>query len=235
MRKIIFCLSLIPLLTFVGCKKNENAGVASMGLFYSFQSGDDGWICDFADYPNEPDVETYYEFQFSTKNLPAPLDTNNGAFSQSGVNHSDDLFMFIKKKITGLLPNHEFSVGIEAEIATCIPDDMIGLGGSPGGSVYIKAGAFHTEPLKILNNSENWFRMNLDKGNQSHEGLNMKIIGNMENGSDTALWTLKIVKTSSPVNVTSNDNGEIWLILGTDSGCEDITVIYYNSISAKIE
>jgi hypothetical protein len=206
-----------------------------MKVSYDFQSGSEGWISDFADYPNEPDVEIWYEFQFSTSNLPAPLDTNDGALRQSGDNHSDDLFMFIKKKVTGLLPNHMFSVSIEAEIATCIPDDMIGLGGSPGGSVYIKAGAFQNEPMKILNNSENWFRMNIDKGNQSQEGLNMKIIGNMENGSDTDIWTLKTIKTSSPVYVTSNDNGEIWLILGTDSGCEDRTVIYYNSISIKIE
>ncbi len=46
---------------------------------------------------------------------------------------------------------------------------MSGIGGSPGESVYVKAGATTEEPL-IIEDSDGWLRMNIDKGNQAGEG-----------------------------------------------------------------
>jgi hypothetical protein len=164
--------------------------------------------------------------------LPNPLNTNDGALRQSGTNRSDDLFMFAKKKINGLEPNRTYTISIEIEIATNAPSGSVGVGGPPGEGVAIKAGASTIEPVKVINNTDNHYRMNIDKGNQGTDGPTIKLIGDFANGTNSNNYRLKRLSTSSPVSVQSNANGELWLIVGTDSGFEANTTIYYNSIKA---
>lgn len=216
-----------------GCAKDDDN--SAMKFAYDFETDAQGWIGGFADYPNDPDVESFYEFQFSHASLPFPLNTDKKALLQSGTNHSDDLFMFVKKKISGLKPNRNYSVAIEIEIATNAPSGSVGVGGAPGESVFLKAGASTIEPIGVIDNTDNHFRMNIDKGNQGTDGVNMKNIGNFANGTSTEVYKLKILKTSNYVSVESNSNGDIWLIVGTDSGYEANTAIYYNSIIATVK
>jgi hypothetical protein len=41
--------------------------------------------------------------------------------------------------------------------------------------------------------------------------------------------------STNPFRITSDPNGEVWVIIGTDSGFEGETVLYYNSISLKFQ
>ena len=82
---------------------------------------------DFADYP--VGEESFYELSWGWDNLPAEVTVDGKEASKtlskglflSGNNHSDDLFMFVKRKITGLDPNTaysvQFSVLIESNVA----------------------------------------------------------------------------------------------------------------------
>jgi hypothetical protein len=227
-------LSLIAsIVLFSSCEK-DNDIAATKELNFNFQSDLEGWVGDFADYPSAPDQEPMYQLQFSHAMLPNPLNTSDGALRLSGTNRSDDLFMFIKKKINGLEPNRNYTISIEIEIATNAPSGRVGVGGPPGESVYIKAGASTIEPLKVINNTNNHYSMNIDKGNQSTDGPTIKLIGNFANGTTSDDYRLKKLSNSLPVNVQSNANGELWLIVGTDSGFEANTTIYYNSIKATL-
>jgi hypothetical protein len=225
----------LSLILISGCRKNDTNVILVEEQNFNFKSDNEGWTAGFADYPNDPDVENFYELHYSHSTLPSPLDNSEGALKQSGINHSDDLFMFIKKKISGLEPDKTCSVEIEIEIASNAPDNRVGVGGSPGEGVYIKAGASSVEPVKVLDTSDNYFRMNIDKGDQSLEGADMQNIGNFANGTELDIYKLKTLKTTSPVEVKSNSNGEIWLIIGTDSGFEYTTTIYYNSVKATFK
>jgi hypothetical protein len=91
------------------------------------------------------------------------------------------------------------------------------------------------EPIKVLNTPENWYRMNIDKGNQSIGGADMKVIGDFANGTDQNVYKIKQLSTATPLNVKANRQGGIWLVIGTDSGFEGITTIYYNSIQVVIK
>ena len=217
--------------------KNDNAVnlIEPKKFNFDFSVNAEGWLGDFADYPNEPGVENFYEFVYSYSTLPSPLNNSDGALKQSGNNHSDDLFMFVKKKITGLKANTSYNVEVEIEFATNASSGAIGVGGSPGESVYIKAGASTIEPMKVLDNSDNHYRMNIDKGNQAIDGANMKLIGNFANETDFNVYKLKVLKTTNPVHVVSNSNGELWVIVGTDSGFEATTTIYYNRITVTVK
>lgn len=201
---------------------------------FDFDASAQGWTGDFADYPNQPDAETFFEFQFSHSALPSPLDGRNGALMLSGANRSDDLFMFIKRKVSGLEPNQNYRVDIEIEFASNAANGMVGIGGAPGESVFIKAGASSLEPNKVLSSPENWYRMNIDKGNQSQEGANMRLIGHFGNGTGINAYTLKTLRTPDPIQVRTNPQGELWLVIGTDSGFEGTTRIYYNDIDVSI-
>lgn len=230
---ILFLIASVFL--FSACEKDENI-VTTKEFDFNFQAGPEGWIGDFADYPNQPNVEIDYELQFSHAMLPNPLSTSDGALRQSGKNRSDDLFMFVKKKIDGLEPNKNYTISIEIEIASNAASDRAGVGGAPGENVYIKAGASTIEPAKVLNNAngDNHYRMNIDKGNQRVDGANAKLIGDFANGTTSDVYKLKKLSTSSPLSIQSNGNGELWLIVGTDSGFEATTTIYYNSIKATL-
>ena len=176
-----------------------------------------------------------YELEYTHSSLPLPLNISDGALKQSGINRSDDLFMFIKKKISGLEPGRSYSVDLKVDFATNAASNMVGVGGAPGESVYIKAGAVSVEPSKVLATSENWYRMNIDKGNQSQSGTNMKVIGNFANGTDINVYKIKQLSTTISLSVPANQQGEIWLVIGTDSGFEGKTTIYYNSIQTIIK
>lgn len=222
--------------TILSCKKTDNNQSPSDKIITdNFNSGIDGWSGDFADYPNDPSSLPLYQLEFTYAGLPLPLNTSDGALKLSGSNRSDDLFMFIKKKVTGLLPGKNYTVELKIEFASNAANNRVGVGGAPGESVYIKAGVVPIEPKKILNTPENWYRMNIDKGNQSVGGKDMTVIGNFANGTEFEVYKLKQLNTLTPIKVLATQQGEIWLIIGTDSGFEATTTIYYTSIQAIIK
>ena len=124
---------------------------------------------------------------------------------------------------------------MEIEFASNASNGATGIGGSPAEDVFIKAGASTSEPLKVLDNSDNYYRMNIDKGNQAQDGANMKLIGDFANGTESSAYNLVTLKTMNSISVESNSNGEIWLVVGTDSGFEGTTTIYYNKIKAILK
>lgn len=211
-----------------GCNTDDDSIVNGSKFEYSFNEDTEGWIGDFADYPVGED--DFYELEYTYSPLPEPLDQNDGSLKLSGNNHSDDLFMFVKRKITGLAPDTSYKIKFEIEYATNIPDETVGIGGSPGESVYIKAGATTTEPVVNVGN-DGLYALNIDKGNQSQGGNDMIVIGDFSNDTDKNTYQLKTVNNTGQFTATTNGNGELWVIVGTDSGFEGTTTIYYNKIS----
>lgn len=197
---------------------------------FTFNSGAEGWKSGFADYPVGEDE--FYELDANVSNLPAPLDETEKGLMISGNNHSDDLFMFIAHPFTGLAPKATYQVLIEVEVASNAPQNSVGIGGSPGSSVYLKAGAYTAEP-KAIQEGEHWV-MNLDKGNQSQGGAHMQVLGTI--GTDLEEFTYAKVdldNRNQPFSVQTNERGELWVIIGTDSGFEGTTTLYYDRIRVK--
>lgn len=201
-------------------------------LIFDFKNNLEGWEADFSDYPKGE--ETLHELNFKLSGLPAPLEKNDNALMLSGKNQSDDLFMFIKRKITGLEPNRRYDLTFDLKIATNAPSESFGIGGSAGESVFIKAGASQIEPDKKVD-LENNYKMNIDKGNQDSKGKDMFNIGDFSNGTNKDTYTLKTLSNKEPFRIQADKNGELWVIIGTDSGFEGTTTIYYTSISLKFD
>lgn len=201
--------------------------IKSQSFTYDFINGYEGWTGDFADYPLTDSL--FYQLKFTRATLPAPLNTGKYALMITGCNHSDDLFMFIKRKITGLKPNTTYQLLMDVEFASKAPTHASGVGGAPGESVTVKAGASIIEPLKI--HSGGYFRMNIDIGAQANSGVAMKAIGNVGVSDSTSVFTLvNRNNRANPFLITTDANAEVWVCIGTDSGYESTTTLYYNLI-----
>ena len=213
---------------FVACELEQDITVFSIS--FDFTETDNGWTGDFSDYPKGDSLN--FELFYKHDTLPTNLNANatKKALHLAGINGSDDLFMFAKKKVTGLKPNTTYTILFNVRFASSAPTGAIGIGGAPGESVYLKAGAVPTEPYKIL--QEGNYVMNIDKGNQAQSGNDMIVLGDIAVAATTNQFT-SIVRSntsSSGFLATTDTNGQLWLIVGTDSGFEGSTTIYYTQI-----
>jgi hypothetical protein len=202
---------------------------------FDFADSTEQWTGGFADYP--VGEEDFFNLDFNRSSLPVPLDTNLQALRISGDNRSDDLFMFIKRKVDGLTPLANYSLNLEIQLASDSPEDAFGIGGGPGTSVFLKAGATGIEPVPILTEEpgfeDGYFRMNIDRGNQSLGGDDMPVIGNIAHSNEEFEYTL-IERNLNNFTVQASEKGELWLIIGTDSGFEGTTTLYYSEIRAEL-
>ena len=199
---------------------------------FSFEGGAEGWTAGFADLPVdfEPSI---YELDSGHRPLPDGLE-GNGLFIQ-GHNRSDDLFMFFKRQVDGLKADAEYSAVLTLDLATNVPAGLVGIGGSPGESVFVKAGASTVEPMTPEDDS-GYFRMNIDKGNQSNGGESMVVVGHVAHPAVTGEeYRLKSLDNAGrPVSVTADGEGRLWLIVGTDSGFEGLSAFYYAGIACTL-
>lgn len=218
----------------VGCNLSNDTAQSDLYVFSDvsdFSKSMHEWKVDFSDYPATYEDSLKFNLQYSYTELPASLGSKK-AIMISGTNLSDDLFMFIKKKVTGLNPNTDYNIVFQVQFATNAPSGSATDGGSPGESVFLKAGASAIEPQKIV--QQNSYVLNVDKGKQLDRGENTIVLGNIAGGVNITNFTL-VTRTNAdsyvPFVVRSNDKGELWLLVGTDSGYRGTTVIYYTNVS----
>jgi hypothetical protein len=219
----------IVLAGMFGCEpSSDESGIMVFSYSFDFSKNQDSWSVDFTDFPVGED--SVYALNFAYTDRPANLGANQKSMMLSGNNHSDDLFMFMKRKITNLSPNTDYTLVFDVELASNAPKGAVGIGGAPGESVFLKAGASGTEPKKVI--EDNQYTLNIDKGNQSTAGEMAVVLGDIAVPNDTKQYTL-ITRNNAgnaPFTARSNSKGEMWLIVGTDSGFEGTTTVYYTKV-----
>jgi hypothetical protein len=236
MKFMKFKLVMLILLSFAlaGCATSYDT---EYQFEFEFENDEQGWVTGFADLPADYDP-MIYELDSGWGELPSGLEGN--AIFLSGHNRSDDLFMFLKVQVEGLKPDSTYQVEFSIDLASNTPEGLMGIGGSPGESVFVKAGATTQEP-EVITDDAGWLRMNIDKGNQASEGKDMINLGTLANpnidldtftGEEYALMTL--TSEDRLFEVIPDGNGIVWLIVGTDSGFEGPTRVYYDKISIQM-
>ena len=94
--------ALSGVLLVADCSGNPNGPSDAMAFAFDFDVGPQGFVAGFADYP--PAQESIYRLTSDHRPLPATLDDSRRALFISGVNRSDDLFMYFKGQVRGLQP-----------------------------------------------------------------------------------------------------------------------------------
>jgi hypothetical protein len=228
MKKLIITFAL-PFL-FFSCESNKDNLAPELEMFDSFNGGKRGWTAGFSDYPEKR--ETDWKLEEGIANLPAPLDTKRKGFRISGNNHSDDLFMYFTKKLSGLKPGQEYVISFALEFASNAPSEgWVGAGGGPN-AVSIGIGAVGVEPKSVVDSVDKHYRMNIDKIDQTNDGKDMKVIGDIGNGTDKVVY--KLMKKTGDFTGRADAEGNLWLIFGSDSGHEATTTLYYTYADIKV-
>lgn len=235
-----FLLSIAVLLPLVSVARSQQV----VEREFDFRYGSQGWVAGFADYPPGTDPEgTLYELIATPRLLPRKLSPGPfSGFYLQGHNRSDDLFMFLKRRLTavdGIVAGQAYRLDYTITADSNAPSGCFGIGGAPGEAVTLKAGASPIEPMAVLQGN-GWLRMNVDKGDQSIGGTAASTAGNVANGlpCSEAILNLpfrRITRTHQhSTDVTANAQGELWLLIGTDSGFEGLTRLYYEKIRVRL-
>jgi len=211
---------------------------SSIGLEFDFRQGAQGWEAGFAEY--SPQMQGMM-LEGEIRPLPPELGINGTGYYVQAMNHSDDLFMFLKRRLgtdDGLVPGQEYRVILTIVFASNAPSGAVGIGGAPGEAVYLKAGACTVEPEVYLDSDTGYYVMNVDKGSgNSGSGTAASVAGNIANGlsaEENPRYILLERQHEHEYTVNAGPDGELWLLVGTDSGFEGLTAIYYQSIAVSL-
>jgi hypothetical protein len=214
----------------ISCSDEKDGVNPNNSINADFSKSIEGWNWGFADYPEG--VEEEWQFSVKQDTLPSPLDRTKKALRVSGSNHSDDLFMYITKKVTMPKANQSYEGTFEIDFATEAAEGSMGVGGSPAHSVYMGIGLVSVEPAKKMTD-DGHYRMNISKISQSQDGEDMKVIGDVSNGKDDFVYTM--VKRTGKFTGKTDANGNLWVIIGTDSGFEAVTTLYYTNVKVDLK
>jgi hypothetical protein len=219
---------------------------APVSVSFDFRNGALGWQAGFARYPPDTDRDGFYQLLAEIRSLPAELGVNGTGFYIQGNNHSDALVMFMKRRLStddGMVAGQTYQVNYTIVFASSAPTGCFGAGGSPGDSVNLRAGASPAEPLALLGIFRPFrdLDMNIDiggGGGPNKNGLAASFAGTIANGQPCDLgphpWVSIQRSHQHTTLVNANSRGELWLLVGTDSGFEGLTALYYQRIDVTL-
>lgn len=232
-RNLYLLLLMMPLaFSFPSCDDEEvTEPKATVVKETNFNQGADGWTAVYAEFPNNDTL--FYELEYGIRPLPAPLDTLKKGFMLSGNNHSDALQMYVAKQLSGLTPNANYSIETEVELASMYPNGSVGIGGSPGNAVHLVA--------KFAS-----LGFTLEPGKDEHDNVKLVLnkqgtvleqdLGDVSIPSEQYVYQLINRKKSSVSQMVKSDqNGKLWAVVGTWSGFEGITTLYYTKIKITLK
>ncbi|HEX3760860.1 MAG TPA: hypothetical protein VHW23_19310 [Kofleriaceae bacterium] len=208
---------------------------------YDFADGDLGWKALFSDFA--PDMTESMELEAGVRHLPPELGRPETGYYIQSHNRSDDVFMLLYRHLgvrDGVSPGATYIVRFRITMASDAPAGCSGIGGAPAEAVTLKVGAAHHEPRVVIDDRTGLFRVTIDKGNQAEGGKEMSVAGDIANGADPSQCNAHRFRTFTrthqhPTPVTATATGDLWLLVGTDSGYEGLTRLYYERIDVELE
>lgn len=225
-----FCLIFFAVLSSCGLDENDQPPLLIFSTDYDFSQGEQGWQHGFADFPADPGDSILFDLRYAyTDEVPESLLTKR-SLMLSGKNLNKDLFMYLKKKVDQLKPDTDYTITFTVELASNLNSSL-----STGGSVYLKAGATHTEPKSVIEGGN--YVLNIDKGNGGIAGEDVITLGDLATPASSVSYAV-ITRNNTMANsryiAKTNSEGELWLIVGTDSNLEGSTTVFYTRINVVL-
>lgn len=217
---VIVCLS--------ACNRENEKLNAVMIVESQFQTTTENWAGNFSEY-GKAETDTSLDISLGRTWLPVALDSTKYGFRIQGRKKGSNLFLFLKKKVTGLMPGRNYKIVFDIDLGTAYGDST----NASSKLIYLKAGASPNEPVKKLANSI--YTVSIDKGQPAKDGTEMVILGTVSNAINKNTYVLvRRFNDDNPVIVKPDANGVIWLCVGVDTGYEGMTILYYDRIKATI-
>ena len=234
---ILLAVAILPAMAAAAAEttRGDLAGCVNRpeALVFEFCRDSGGWASGFADLPAAELDGPLFALEFRRERVPGPAPRPKG-LKLAGSNRSDDLFMFIKRQVTGLRPNGRYRVDLRFTLYTDAGRGCVGIGGAPGESVFVKAGASADEP--VAEQRDGALVMTIDKGNQATGGRDAIVVGDLATSAancDGTVFAPKRFRADLGPREADED-GNLWLLIGTDSGYEGRTTVYVTRIEAEL-
>jgi len=186
--------------------------------------------------------ETHWRLQSGI--FPLPDGLKGFGYLVQGTNHSDDLDMYLVRRFgpqQGFRPHSNYQIQVTVDLAGDAPRNAIGTGGDP--ELHVQAVLVTGfVPTRFKVDSENWVRHlkpleNFSRALVATNGVCDASDAATEDRCDLQTripFELKKGKPSSVLNVRTDSSGRFWLMVGTHSGFESFTGIYYTRIQMKV-
>jgi hypothetical protein len=228
LRNRLFLILLSALV--ISCAVQDEGPISIKTTAFDFNEGENGWKHGFSQYPITGD-SAQAELKYAYSDKPPSLPAGKGLML-SGKSATPELFMFIKKQLTDLRPETDYTITVNVELASSASTQSNSL--IPP-SVFLKVGAVSYEPLTFMTSDK--VVINVDKGTEDEDGSEMLNIGNIigENSFDYTL-TLKSSSSKNPMPILArtDSDGSLWLIVGTDSNFAGSTTVFYSKVNVVL-
>lgn len=198
---------------------------------YDFRQGALNWQADFVGYTNFN--KNIYELLAEIRTLPPELGISGTGFYLQGHNRCDCLGMFLKRRLDstdGVVAGQRYRVSYNVTLASNAQTGCGGIGGPPGEAVNLMFGGAQIEPVTFTGLHDTR-RLNV-------ESTVASVGGNIANGqpcNPSSRPYISIQRSGQHTSeVTANAAGELWMFVGTRSGFEGFTALYYQRIDAVL-
>jgi hypothetical protein len=210
---------------------------------FEFSRGSAGMLAGFSDYGH---VVEGLACTAEVRPLPPELGISfrgRNAYYLAANNASDDIFMFLKSVMTladGIVRFQPYRASFDIQFASQ-SNNCPGVGGDAS-SVWLKAGGSSLEPVTTLTRNGEYVGISVDKGDQQEGGKDLGTIGSIWNGIECpeTNWVMLRRTYTHPYPITATGGGkagaggQLWIALGTESGYEAVTEVYYHRIKVKL-
>lgn len=212
-------------------------GVVMAKYDYSLSSASALSAAIFADYNAATEAEGLVgELAILPAEVSAGGDVKAWKFTTN--NHADDVYCGLKSLVSfgdfdSAFKGAKVHLSFDVTLASNSGYNCIGVGGSPGESVFFKVGATPAEPLTTQQDSDYWsMGTSVDKGNQGRGGPNGRVAGSLNNGvegscdSSSPFKAFGVSYADAIDDVRLDEAGGTWALWGADSGYEGVTTYY---------
>lgn len=230
-------LLLVVGIFFLGCSSSMDSEVDLLTAF-DFESGDQYWTGGVSDYPVEYEDSIYYELSAEKVDNNFALDGSGSGLNIGGDNPHGDLFYFFSRKVTGLQSARKYKLDFEFLVYAQLLDKPEKLSSD---ELYLKMGAVNYQPKLeevVWRNSMEYKVLNVEKGEANSDGgKDLLNIGSIKNFTSEVPEVISGNTFDMNFEIQSNKNGEIWILIGVDSGIKnyltfgmEAVTVYYSEL-----
>lgn len=230
-------LLLVAGVLFLGCSSSMDSEVDLLTAF-DFESGDQYWTGGVSDYPIEYEDSIYYQIGTEKVNNNFSLDGSSSGLNIGGDNPHGDLFYFFTRKVTGLQSGRKYKLDFQFLVYTQLLDKPDNLSSD---ELYLKMGAVNFQPELeevISRDSMEYKILNVEKGKANSDGgRDLLNIGSIKNFTSKVPEIISGNTFDKNFEIESNKNGEIWILIGVDSGIKnyltfgmEAVTVYYSEL-----
>ena len=199
----------------------------------TFASGYDGWVADFANYKEGDSSRRVLKHSIVPVRDLFPtltvLQMTGYTTEQSRADSVADLFPFIRKRFTGLVPNTDYRITFRLGLATAY-------GQFETSTLWIKAGATAIEPRKIMGDDK-FVRINISKGPARGPGADMDTLGSIayHGTGHTNPEPRSFDNAKHPFHFKSDESGAVWITVGAEYLPETGSILEFNVGTIEVD